>query len=642
MISPLRIFLFSMLLLVAGLVSQVPQDAQAQFILNCPPSLGSVSYPYNVHGWLWSSNIGWISLNCSDMEGMGYTVPKFGVSQDLSGNWIGYGWSSNVGWTKFDAGCPSGASGHCNTKMTTIGTEKGLVGWAKFSSASGATDSGWDGWVSMSSENDHNFTTAGVQKSTSVIYGPKAYNGVDVNGCREFKPVGYAWGDDVVGWLAFSMSSTSRVKVCEPAGPVTTLNGDEQCFASNPTNINLSWSTQNPGSISHCNVWVDNGAFPIPIDNNIYQASDSISIPFTSVGTKSYQVSCWDSSGGLVSTSNWATGVTKDMSDPSCSNAITTLSGGGNMCATGSDNPDQTKTLSWTTSNAPTANYCKVYSGGVPIDNINHPTNGSVSVGPFSAGSKDYTVLCFDSSNSQVTTSNTENITILPTSDNSCKNTIGSTSGALNLTGGGSICPSGGVNPSSRTLIWQATRPNTRYEQCELFYKDTVNNLPYASVSSQYLLDPGDTISQSYIASDVGTYQWRCYPSNATPSDPNSYDSVDQDVTEYCATSGQARIISFSGGGPLCPAGSVLVINQRTLSWSSANTSSCTLTYPDGSVHNHSGSGTAVVTQTGNYTLSCTDGVNTDTATQRVEMFNLGVPPCNGQPVNTRPKIKEI
>ncbi len=114
-------------------------------------------------GYAWSSNIGWIQFESKNIQ----------VS--TAGYISGYAWSSNVGWLQF--GGLNGAPGPEGSPRLLNGK---IIGWAKFLSANG-TASGWDGWVLLSG-NTHSISLDSTTNKFS----------------------GYAWGDDVIGWIDFS------------------------------------------------------------------------------------------------------------------------------------------------------------------------------------------------------------------------------------------------------------------------------------------------------------------------------------------------------------------------------------------------------------------------------------------------------
>jgi len=92
-------------------------------------SAQSTLLPIELHGHAWSSNIGWISLNCEEGGPTGGTVCgstdySVEILEDKTLN--GYGWSSNVGWVEFGnlTGCPSGT---CDARIEN----DEIVGWAR-------------------------------------------------------------------------------------------------------------------------------------------------------------------------------------------------------------------------------------------------------------------------------------------------------------------------------------------------------------------------------------------------------------------------------------------------------------------------------------------------------------------------------
>lgn len=154
--------------------SSVTESVEAQTMTTTP-----------LFGYAWSSNIGWISLNCnqgavSTCVGSGAPIEanyQVQINPDFSIS--GYAWSSNIGWIQFGglSGCPSGS---CDAALDS--TTGDISGWARALSHG----DGWDGWIAL------NCATAGDCSS--------AYNVQAVGGALS----GYAWGDDVVGWIDFS------------------------------------------------------------------------------------------------------------------------------------------------------------------------------------------------------------------------------------------------------------------------------------------------------------------------------------------------------------------------------------------------------------------------------------------------------
>jgi hypothetical protein len=168
-----------------------------------------------MNGWAWSSNVGWISFNCTNTISCG-TV-DYGVDVDSFGNLSGYAWSSNVGWVDF-----SGTSYDSSTGA--------LSGDANFLSADEESD-GWDDGTLRLSDN------------IPVSYGPILNSTTDI-----FE--GYAWGSDVVGWVDFNTSYGSVV--LDPFSFVFTADkglspGDE---VSTGGDVTLSWTTD--GTVTSC------------------------------------------------------------------------------------------------------------------------------------------------------------------------------------------------------------------------------------------------------------------------------------------------------------------------------------------------------------------------------------------------------
>jgi len=148
----------------------------------------------NIDGYAWSSNIGWISFNCTNDNSCG--TADYGINQNSDGTLVGYAWSSNIGWIQFGglSGFPSG-SGTQGINAKVNGTN--LQGWIKAISADGY---GWDGWISLS--------------------GAVPSYGVNMSGTSF---TGYAWGSDVVGWILFDIQNVYP-GICADCG--VSLSGD--------------------------------------------------------------------------------------------------------------------------------------------------------------------------------------------------------------------------------------------------------------------------------------------------------------------------------------------------------------------------------------------------------------------------------
>ncbi|MCC6199094.1 hypothetical protein IT401_02695, partial [Candidatus Nomurabacteria bacterium] len=158
----------------------------------------------NITGWFWSSTAGWVSLSCQNTNSC--SEVSYGVIEQADGLWTGYGWSDNLGWLRFDAGCPNGLSGQCGAKR--IGDT--IQGFARFCAPSLANStcgrvtqttttpggSSWDGWVSLSSQNDH----ISGHDNGAISPSPYVYGLTWSNNQLE----GFVWGgQQVVGWMKY-------------------------------------------------------------------------------------------------------------------------------------------------------------------------------------------------------------------------------------------------------------------------------------------------------------------------------------------------------------------------------------------------------------------------------------------------------
>jgi len=152
-----------------------------------------------LYGAAWSENIGWISFNYCESEGVNCGPVQYSVSvNDSNGNITGAAWSENIGWLKFGnlSQFPSGQGTKSNNAKIKLSNGE-FEGWARFcagtlaGNCSTMDDSldGWDGWVSLSGDLH---PSPDISGNGGVTYD-------EVMG----KIVGKAWGGDVVGWIDF-------------------------------------------------------------------------------------------------------------------------------------------------------------------------------------------------------------------------------------------------------------------------------------------------------------------------------------------------------------------------------------------------------------------------------------------------------
>ncbi len=198
------------------------------------PHAQSQSGSTPVTGWMWSDNIGWVSLNCSNTNDCS---PTWGLS--LSGSAVtGYAWSDNIGWIKFgELGPTFPAGGGSATEAAFSGGN--FSGWARACTGTtsgnctnkiGRTD-GWDGWISLSGTSP----TYKVDTDANASYLPQTSG---------------AWGSEVVGWLGAKVTATaSCVPTTKSCTDSTHYSGytDASCNEYQPGECAPSSFCQDPG-----------------------------------------------------------------------------------------------------------------------------------------------------------------------------------------------------------------------------------------------------------------------------------------------------------------------------------------------------------------------------------------------------------
>lgn len=167
----------------------------------------------NVRGWWWSDNIGWISLNNCSSVGV-CTGQNYGVHYNYAtGVFSGWAWSDNIGWIAFTPstlGNVAQCGGPC--RAYTDVTRSAIHGWVRACAGTasggvcGTTSSrtdGWDGWISLSGA---------------------GYGMTRQPDGQQYR--GYAWGDDVVGWIsAVEMSMYRRLTVNKSGNGTGSVTG---------------------------------------------------------------------------------------------------------------------------------------------------------------------------------------------------------------------------------------------------------------------------------------------------------------------------------------------------------------------------------------------------------------------------------
>jgi hypothetical protein len=211
-------------------------------------------------GYMWSSTIGWISLNCKtgsatsgDICGTGTGKSDYRVVIATNGNVTGYAWSSNIGWIRFgglgsypvDAGNPEVTPGVNQARVEGTYSDTNPVltfaGWARAcagllnpgtscSNMASRTD-GWDGWISLKGSN---YQLRFDNDHSMIVYKESGSNSTD----------GFFWGSTVVGWIgAHASMNWSGVSGILTGNDCSIPHGSSTC------NVTIGW-TFTPSSIT--------------------------------------------------------------------------------------------------------------------------------------------------------------------------------------------------------------------------------------------------------------------------------------------------------------------------------------------------------------------------------------------------------
>lgn len=214
-------------MLVSALGSIVPLPAGDEVTAQTASSTD-----IDLFGYAWSSNIGWISFKGNN----------YGVKLKADGTLYGHAWANprdttgpdgnpnynNIGWIDFDPPAPYPAGGP-NHGAKIDSNSGNLIGWAR--AVTPATNpsgsAGWDGWIKMSG-NKQDGTPWDNGGRTNVIDGHKSL-------------VGFAWGDEVVGWISLAPGyTTPGCPTCPPVIPPGDCDPTKQVCIDNPNNDALS------------------------------------------------------------------------------------------------------------------------------------------------------------------------------------------------------------------------------------------------------------------------------------------------------------------------------------------------------------------------------------------------------------------
>jgi hypothetical protein len=169
----------------------------------------------DLSGWAWSSNIGWVSFNCTDTNSCGTSPYKVTVATSTGsdiGTLSGYAWSTNIGWIKF-AG--DGTSAHPNPEVNLItgavtGDIRACAGTVNNDCTGADRADGWDGWARLSDNTSPYYQTSRPDGSGGITYIPKSGTFV-----------GAGWGGENIGWFSFMTNIAPGVK-CNTCGSAPT------------------------------------------------------------------------------------------------------------------------------------------------------------------------------------------------------------------------------------------------------------------------------------------------------------------------------------------------------------------------------------------------------------------------------------
>ena len=228
----------------------------------------------NVSGYAWSSNVGWVSFNCTN-ETPSCSGTNYGVNIDpTTGYFSGYAWSSNVGWISFnETGAPDysfntscNTAGSCSASNNCTAcynqTDNKVYGWAKILTI------GANGWIKFN----------GTWQ-----------NGVSIDPTSgNFS--GWAWNgnDDVsgIGWVSFNCSNETPACSGTNYKVVGSINAPPTATGLTAPN----WSFSEAGQYGALNAkpeWTFNGSGSGSSESAyeiIVNTSDSISSPIFDSG----------------------------------------------------------------------------------------------------------------------------------------------------------------------------------------------------------------------------------------------------------------------------------------------------------------------------------------------------------------------
>ncbi len=124
-------------------------------------SINELGVAGSISGWLWSSNYGWVSLNCDNTyygNPIKYCPPNYGWQMNADYTMSGWAWDANLGWLCLGVTCQAyGLTPDNGAAQAVYSRATGQVtGWAKYLSFN---QSGWlqlrGNWCNFSPPDDN-------------------------------------------------------------------------------------------------------------------------------------------------------------------------------------------------------------------------------------------------------------------------------------------------------------------------------------------------------------------------------------------------------------------------------------------------------------------------------------------------------
>jgi len=175
---------------------------------------------YEMSGWAWTENYGWISLNCDNRDTCGDV--QYEVVTDGE-NVTGWGWSSNVGWICFGTTCQGYVPDAGDLKIVEGSNSNNTPD--RFEGDAGVVSLGNDGIIRLG------YSTMGVSSIYPGTRGEQCYDCKPK--CETFSPPDAEGKTTCIGYYEdrFDSCATCFTNTC--VGLDTELESDSQCPVGN-------------------------------------------------------------------------------------------------------------------------------------------------------------------------------------------------------------------------------------------------------------------------------------------------------------------------------------------------------------------------------------------------------------------------